>query len=44
MFVAAKEIIRPSRLTLWQPAQVSGFVGEEGTMKGEACEAPKGRR
>src|SRR6516162_7313549 len=44
MLVAANEIIRPSRLTLWQPAQVSGFVGEEGTMNGEACEARNGSR
>src|SRR4029077_19869241 len=42
--VAVNEIIRPSRLTLWQPPQSSGLVGDEGTMNGEACDAPNGSR
>ena len=36
--------MRPSRLTLWQPPHASGLVGDDGTMKGDACEAPNGRR
>src|SRR5215467_8774763 len=42
--VAVKEIIRPSRLTLWQPPQTSGFVGDDGTMNGDACDDPNGSR
>ena len=32
------------RLTLWQPPQMSGLVGDDGTMKGDACDAPNGSR
>src|SRR5262245_42678559 len=42
--VDVNEIIRPSRLTLWQPPQSSGLVGDDGTMNGDACEAPNGSR
>ena len=42
--VAVNEIMRPSRLTLWQPPHASGLVGDDGTMNGDACEAPNGRR
>jgi len=42
--VDVNEIMRPSRLTLWQPPHTSGLVGDDGTMKGDACEAPNGRR
>ena len=42
--VAANEIVVPFRLTLWQPAQVSGLVGDDGTMNGDACDAPNGSR
>ena len=42
--VAVNEITVPLRLTLWQPAQVSGLVGDDGTMNGEAREAPNGSR
>ena len=42
--VEANEMVRPFRLTLWQPLQGRGLVGDDGTMNGDACEAPNGSR